>query len=103
VHYQPAQHNAPTHLAFSYVVPSLRISNNRPKLLVVFYFHGTHSIHQSWQQSRFQQMSEAIIGRIDEMGTRIDDLEHSIGDLMQQAGIDEVEGGAEGQKTVEDQ
>ena len=48
-------------------------------------------------------MSEAIIGRIDEMGTRIDDLEHSIGDLMQQAGIDEVEGGAEGQKTVEDQ
>ena len=46
-------------------------------------------------------MSEAIIGRIDEMGTRIDDLEHSIGDLMQQAGIDEVEG--EGQKTVEDQ
>ena len=83
------------------VVPSLRISNNRPKLLVVFYFHGTHSIHQSWQQSRFQQMSEAIIGRIDEMGTRIDDLEHSIGDLMQQAGIDEVEG--EGQKTVEDQ
>ena len=47
-------------------------------------------------------MSEAIIGRIDEMGTRIDDLEHSIGDLMQQAGIDEVEG-AEGQKTVEDQ
>ncbi len=55
-------------------------------------------------------MSEAIIGRIDEMGTRIDDLEHSIGDLMQQAGIDEVsteaegsEGGSTGQKTVEDQ
>ena len=42
-------------------------------------------------------MSEAIIGRIDEMGTRIDDLEHSIGDLMAQAGIDESaaeEGGA---------
>jgi heat shock factor-binding protein 1 len=50
-------------------------------------------------------MSEAIIGRIDEMGTRIDDLEHSIGDLMQQAGIDEgdVGGGAEGQKAVEDE
>ena len=80
-----------------------------PKLLVLgnpplsFFFHGTHPIDQSWQQSRFQQMSEAIIGRIDEMGTRIDDLEHSIGDLMQQAGIDEVEGSAEGQKTVEDQ
>ena len=47
-------------------------------------------------------MSEAIIGRIDEMGTRIDDLEGSIGELMSQAGIDENEGG-EGQKTVEDQ
>ena len=29
-------------------------------------------------QSRFQQMSDSIIGRIDEMGARIDDLEHSI-------------------------
>jgi hypothetical protein len=29
-------------------------------------------------------MSEAIIGRIDEMGSRIDDLEKSIGDLMEQ-------------------
>lgn len=33
-------------------------------------------------QSRFSTMSEAIIGRIDEMGNRIDDLEKSIGDLM---------------------
>ena len=29
-------------------------------------------------QGRFQQMSDSIIGRIDEMGARIDDLEHSI-------------------------
>lgn len=36
------------------------------------------------QQSRFNQMSTSIIGRIDEMGTRIDDLEKSIGELMQQ-------------------
>ena len=43
-------------------------------------------------QSRFQQMSEAIIGRIDEMGTRIDDLEGSIGELMAQAGIEEAKG-----------
>ena len=42
------------------------------------------------------QMSEAIIGRIDEMGTRIDDLEHSIGDLMAQAGIDEAAEGESG-------
>jgi hypothetical protein len=43
-------------------------------------------------------MSEAIIGRIDEMGNRIDDLEHSIGDLMAQAGIDET---AEGEAAAE--
>ncbi len=29
-------------------------------------------------QGRFQQMSDSIISRIDEMGARIDDLEHSI-------------------------
>jgi heat shock factor-binding protein 1 len=33
-------------------------------------------------------MSSTIIGRIDDMGTRIDDLEKSISDLMQQAGVD---------------
>ena len=35
-------------------------------------------------QGRFNLMSEAIIGRIDEMGGRIDDLEKSIGELMEQ-------------------
>ena len=40
-------------------------------------------------------MSEAIIGRIDEMGGRIDELEASIGELMAQAGVEE-EGNAEG-------
>nr|CCA21511.1 predicted protein putative [Albugo laibachii Nc14] len=35
-------------------------------------------------QNRFSQMSDAIIGRIDDMGTRIDELEKSIGDLMDQ-------------------
>ena len=39
-------------------------------------------------QNRFNQMSTSIIGRIDEMGNRIDDLEKSIGELMAQAGID---------------
>jgi heat shock factor-binding protein 1 len=33
-------------------------------------------------------MSDAIIGRIDEMGNRIDDLEKSIGELMDQAGVE---------------
>ena len=32
-------------------------------------------------------MSDAIITRIDEMGSRIDDLEKSIGELMTQAGM----------------
>ena len=44
-------------------------------------------------QGRFGQMSDAIIGRIDEMGGRIDDLEKSIGDLMEQAGVDAPEAG----------
>jgi len=48
-------------------------------------------------QSRFATMSDAIIGRIDEMGHRIDELENSIGELMAQAGIDEDAGeGADG-------
>ena len=43
-------------------------------------------------------MSDSIIGRIDEMGTRIDDLEKSIGDLIQQAGLGEVDMGSGGNK-----
>jgi heat shock factor-binding protein 1 len=34
-------------------------------------------------------MSDSIIGRIDEMGSRIDDLEKSIAELMEQAGVNE--------------
>lgn len=33
-------------------------------------------------QDKFQCMSEQIISRIDDMGTRIDDLEKSIAELM---------------------
>ena len=36
-------------------------------------------------QQRFQSMSDNIIGRIDEMGSRIDDLEKSIADLVSEA------------------
>merc|ERR1712173_27256 len=38
---------------------------------------------------RFQEMSDSIIGRLDDMGKRLDELEGSIGELMTQAGIDE--------------
>ena len=40
-------------------------------------------------------VDDAIITRIDEMGNRIDDLEKSIADLMQQAGVEEGEAAAE--------
>ena len=39
-------------------------------------------------QDRFQKMSETIITRIDEMGSRIDDLEKSISDLVVEAQSD---------------
>ncbi|KAJ8601885.1 hypothetical protein CTAYLR_002641 [Chrysophaeum taylorii] len=42
-------------------------------------------------QQRFETMSEQIVGRIDEMGNRIDDLEKSIAELMEQAGVDPVD------------
>lgn len=45
-------------------------------------------------QQRFETMSEQIVGRIDEMGNRIDDLEKSIAELMEQAGVDPVEANA---------
>lgn len=40
-------------------------------------------------QSKFNTMGESIIGRIDEMGSRIDDLEKNISDLMDQAGMEQ--------------
>ncbi|XP_059365991.1 heat shock factor-binding protein 1-like protein 1 [Carassius carassius] len=39
-------------------------------------------------QSRFQNLSKQIISKMDEMGTRIDDLEKNVGDLMTQAGAE---------------
>jgi heat shock factor-binding protein 1 len=37
-------------------------------------------------QTRFQAMSESIITKIDEMGSRIDDLERSIAELLKESG-----------------
>ncbi len=34
-------------------------------------------------------MGESILNRMDDMGSRIDELEHSIGELMDQAGLSE--------------
>jgi len=35
-------------------------------------------------------MSDQIIGRIDDMGTRLDELERNVGELMQQSGMDDI-------------
>jgi len=43
-------------------------------------------------QNRFEQMSSSIIGRIDEMGERIDQLEKSIDTLMKQTGVSDKPG-----------
>ncbi|XP_013997799.1 heat shock factor-binding protein 1-like protein 1 [Salmo salar] len=39
--------------------------------------------------SKFQCMSDQIVSKMDDMGTRIDDLEKNVADLMTQAGMDE--------------
>ena len=50
------------------------------------YHHMTAS---TFQQSKFQVMSDSIIGRIDEMGVRLDELERNVGELMHQSGIED--------------
>ncbi|XP_050943150.1 heat shock factor-binding protein isoform X2 [Cucumis melo] len=39
-------------------------------------------------QSRFQTMSDSIITKIDEMGSRINELEQSINDLKAEMGVE---------------
>lgn len=39
-------------------------------------------------QGRFQAVSEQLETKIDEMGTRIDDLEKNVAELMTQAGME---------------
>ena len=40
----------------------------------------------SMQTDRFTSMSSSILGRIDELGTRIDELEKQIENMMHQSG-----------------
>jgi len=56
--------------------------------------------------TRFQEMSDSIITRLDEMGERLDDLERSIGDLMNQSGLDQdvqMKTGTDGAKVLEEE
>mmetsp|Transcript_7562 Transcript_7562/g.13632 ORF Transcript_7562/g.13632 Transcript_7562/m.13632 type:complete len:92 (+) Transcript_7562:215-490(+) len=39
-------------------------------------------------QTRFNRLSDTIVGRIDDMGSKIDELEKSINDMMDQAGVE---------------
>lgn len=41
------------------------------------------------QQARFTDMGHSILGRMDDMGTRMDELEQSIASLLLQAGLDQ--------------
>ncbi|XP_048196412.1 heat shock factor-binding protein 1-like [Perognathus longimembris pacificus] len=49
-------------------------------------------------QDKFQILSEQITGKINDMSSRVDDLERNIADLMSQAGVEEQEG--EGQAST---
>ena len=40
------------------------------------------------QQTKFTGLGNNIMGRMDEMGKRMDELEQSIVELMEQAGLD---------------
>ncbi len=40
-----------------------------------------------WQQGRFEQMSDTILGKIDEMDKRLDDLEGTMHALASQSGV----------------
>jgi hypothetical protein len=48
------------------------------------------------QQTRFNDMGNSILGRMDEMGKRMDELESNIGGLMTQAGLEPPNGNGAG-------
>jgi hypothetical protein len=48
-----------------------------------------HILFTLSQQSRFADMGNSILGRMDDMGTRMDELEQSIASLLQHAGLDQ--------------
>eukprot|EP00547_Thalassionema_nitzschioides_P006613 CAMPEP_0194211634 /NCGR_PEP_ID=MMETSP0156-20130528/10773_1 /TAXON_ID=33649 /ORGANISM="Thalassionema nitzschioides, Strain L26-B" /LENGTH=85 /DNA_ID=CAMNT_0038939253 /DNA_START=84 /DNA_END=338 /DNA_ORIENTATION=+ len=41
---------------------------------------------------KFTNMGDSIMGRMNEMSTRMDELEHSISDMMNQAGMESSAG-----------
>ncbi|CAA3011395.1 heat shock factor-binding protein 1-like [Olea europaea var. sylvestris] len=53
-------------------------------------------------QTRFQAMSQSIISKVDEMGSRIDELEQSINDLRAEMGQEGSPSPSTSLKTKED-
>ncbi|EFA79249.1 hypothetical protein PPL_07667 [Heterostelium album PN500] len=59
----------------------------RRAITMTLVFFSVKINNQQQQQSRFESMSDSILKRIDEMGSRIDELDKSISDLMNHANI----------------
>lgn len=63
-----------------------------PAMLLLFicfpqcFQASAHASVRAMQTDRFTSMSSNILGRIDELGTRIDELEKQIEDMMTQSG-----------------
>ncbi|CAG8585446.1 5974_t:CDS:2 [Diversispora eburnea] len=63
----------------------LTLEGNSPQELITF----TESVFQQLQ-SKFDDFSTNLVTKIDEMGSRIDSLEKSLGELLQQAEPEEI-------------
>ena len=62
--------------------------NHRVHVRLLQKCSNTSILELFTQQTRFSRLSDTILGRIDDMGSKIDDLEKSIAELMDQAGIE---------------
>ena len=67
------------------VVCGLLLSNG---MYCTLYSIAHRSLSSLVQNSKFTKMGESIMGRMNEMNARMDELELSIGDLMHQAGLE---------------
>ena len=68
------------------------------RLLVLTFcsisLHRFKTSVETFQQTRFNRLSDNILDRVDTMGSKIDQLERSINELIDEAGIETPSGGA---------
>eukprot|EP00978_Attheya_sp_CCMP212_P017003 scaffold45035_cov49-Attheya_sp.AAC.2 len=69
-------------LAYTLTYPSRRTDRGVASSFIRYEIEGVVL------ESKFHHMGTSIIGRIDEMGSRIDELEQTIGTIMDHAGIE---------------